>query len=204
MTPAQRWGAALKHQMTLQRVPVRSLARVTGIHPKTLQGYRKGRVLPRVQRAAEIADALVAPNLLALCTRLRTEECDECGRGFVRDQRGGNPQRWCSRLCSDRHRKRVVYAEDRRWTGKRYDAWKRKAERLQAHVDAMCRACEPDGACRTSDCPLRGASPFVLVEERHIERPEQGIIRHPPGSSLGRERRLEREREYARRRRSAV
>ncbi len=33
---------------------------------------------------------------------------------------------------------------------------------LQALVDAMCASCEPEGVCRTPECPLRAASPLPI------------------------------------------
>lgn len=35
---------------------------------------------------------------------------------------------------------------------------------LRELIDAMCRGCEPEGLCRTAECPLRPASPLPLQE----------------------------------------
>lgn len=201
--PAVEWGRALRHVMTHDSVPVKKLAAALGVNPAIVSQYRQGHQLPRVARAAEIADALMAPHLLALCTKLRTIACEECGTEFVRDQRGGHLKRWCSKQCSDRYRTRVIYANDRRWTGKRYDTWKRKAEKLQASVNAMCRACEPEGACRDSGCELRSVSPLPLIEVRPVPRAEKGTIRRGPGAAQ-QEHRREYNREWMRRKRAAA
>jgi transcriptional regulator with XRE-family HTH domain len=163
VTPeARRWGSALTVEMARQGISVNELARRTGWQKATISDYRRGEHLPLVGRAGAIAEVLAAPRLLALCVSLRTVTCDECERTFVRDKRGGNQQRWCTFACKDRYRKRVTYAADRAWTGKRYDTWQRIAKRLQGRVDAMCRSCEPDGLCRQADCELRGVSPLPI------------------------------------------
>jgi transcriptional regulator with XRE-family HTH domain len=159
---AVRWGKALTAEMAQQGVGVLELARRTGWQKATISDYRRGAHMPRVARAAIMADALSCPRLLSLCVSLRTVTCEECERTFVRDQRGGTQRRWCTYACKDRYRKRVTYAVDRAWSGKRYDTWMRMAKRLRASVDAMCRSCEPDGLCRQSDCPLRSESPWPL------------------------------------------
>lgn len=50
--------------------------------------------------------------------------------------------------------------------------------RLDAHaesIDAMCRGCEPEGLCRTPECPLRPFSPLPLRGTYAEERPTRRI-----------------------------
>lgn len=55
---------------------------------------------------------------------------------------------------------RYVGRESRRAV--RRDRLSATLDATRALIDAMCRSCEPDGVCRTADCPLRPASPLPL------------------------------------------
>lgn len=37
---------------------------------------------------------------------------------------------------------------------------------MKTAIAAYCKGCEPEGICRTSECPLREFSPFVFVARR--------------------------------------
>lgn len=159
-----RWSAEMRRRQDKAGITSVDLARLSGMDKGMVSRYRCGDSLPRVGRAAILAEILDAPMLLSLCVELRTKTCEECDATFVSDGRGGNEKRWCSKECGDRYRVRVRYPSERHWNGQRYDTWKRIAQKLRTSVEAMCRACEPDATCRDSVCPLRNVSPFPLVE----------------------------------------
>jgi hypothetical protein len=47
---------------------------------------------------------------------------------------------------------------------------RRRLPVFQAAIEAMCRACEPEGYCRDGSCPLRPVSPFLLaIEPKAVE-----------------------------------
>ena len=54
----------------------------------------------------------------------------------------------------------------------------RRAQTIQAAVDAMCAGCEPAGVCRTPECALRSVSPLSLALQ-----PDKtaGEVRKPEG-----------------------
>lgn len=45
---------------------------------------------------------------------------------------------------------------------------RRRLPVFQAAIEAMCRACEPEGYCRDGSCPLRPVSPFLLAIEPKV------------------------------------
>jgi transcriptional regulator with XRE-family HTH domain len=50
----------------------------------------------------------------------------------------------------------------------RVDAQDRRLRALVASVEAMCGGCEPEGLCRTTDCPLRPFSPLPVASDRAV------------------------------------
>jgi hypothetical protein len=52
--------------------------------------------------------------------------------------------------------------------GRRVDGQGRALALRSAAIDAMCRACEPDGYCRMAECPLRPVSPLPYREARDV------------------------------------
>lgn len=59
----------------------------------------------------------------------------------------------------------------------RVDGQERRLRAVVAGVEAMCRACEPEGLCRTAECPLRAFSPLPTASERTV-----GRVREPEGN----------------------
>lgn len=58
------------------------------------------------------------------------------------------------------------------------DLAERKSADRQAAIDAMCRDCEPEGLCRTPECPLRGFSPLPLSKRGlsvDAAKPAEGV-----------------------------
>src|SRR4051812_12504934 len=58
----------------------------------------------------------------------------------------------------------------------RVDAQERRLRAGVAGIEAMCRACEPEGLCRTPECPLRSFSPLPEASLRAVAE-----IREPGG-----------------------
>jgi ribosomal protein S27AE len=56
----------------------------------------------------------------------------------------------------------------------RVDGQERRLRAVVAGIEAMCRACEPEGLCRTPECPLRAFSPLPEASARAV-----GEIREP-------------------------
>jgi hypothetical protein len=137
-----------------------------------------------MEQASRYAEALMAPHLVSLCASLRTKECEVCGSSYVEDHNGGLAQRWCSDNCRWVGRGREKAQKGRDETQRRYDLWARRARKLAKAVGAMCRGCEPEGACRQADCPLRPVSPLPLVGDVSVPLATRGSVRHPADHPL--------------------
>jgi hypothetical protein len=120
--------------------------------------WRTGRMLPRHGTAVRLAEALSWPRLRILAEEARRKTCVVDGREFI-DDSGSDNRRYCSTSChevADKGRKG-------RPTREVAAGAERRAARLVAAIEAMCRSCEPEGMCRTADCPLRPVSPLPCV-----------------------------------------
>jgi hypothetical protein len=63
----------------------------------------------------------------------------------------------------------------------RFSTFERRIAGLHGAIDDMCRACEPEGLCRTEDCPLRAFSPLPLAGS-YTEEKRGGRIRQVEGA----------------------
>src|SRR3990167_1008752 len=205
---AAAFGRELVAACQKRRIPLKELQRATGLCPASIDNYRRGRSLPKVEVAKALAAALDWPRLATMIVAARTFPCARsgCERTFRNDT--GVPRRYCSSACQAINanvanaRRRLakgsyglkrprttsrlieqVYVDP--WTGQmlalplgddpRRAAYRKgmaiadeRARLLEDAVAAMCAACEPEGVCRTPDCPLRAFSPLPL--EIHGQR----------------------------------
>lgn len=183
---ALTFGRELVKAYQTRGIPRKELWRTTGIGRTALDNYRTGASLPRTEAAATLARVLEWPKLLEIVREARTRACVRCRREFRTE--GGNSGRkiYCSPACrtvaaqdkiASRRLRRGGQTDDRRQTQAaiaRLRSGIRIAEdragELGAAIDAMCGSCEPEGICRTPDCPLRAFSP--LPYEIHGQKRE--------------------------------
>lgn len=175
---AQAFGRELGLACRARGVTLNELARSIGIGHTALDHYRTGSVLPKTATARAMAAALTWPRLATLIEQARTFVCDRPGCSRTYRNEGGGPRRYCTptcvrlaqeqRLASTRLRQ-AGQTGDRRSSGaaiKRLRSAARIADEralmAEQAIAAMCRECEPDGLCRTEDCPLRSLSPLPL------------------------------------------
>lgn len=158
---AQRFGRALEHAMHMRDVGTRPLAEGLQASRTTIMYWRTGRILPRLDKAQEIAAALDWPALVTLMVELRTKQCQVDGVAFV-DDTGSDNRVYCSSSCQRVGRKRLA-GRDVRASAIRAE---RALTRHRGAVEAFCRACEPGGWCQAPECELRPVSPLPLVAER--------------------------------------
>jgi transcriptional regulator with XRE-family HTH domain len=159
---ARRFGLELDRAVRLRGVSLRSLAVRAGVSRSLLYFYREGVSLPTLEAAGRLAEELDCRRLVAIAEEARSGTCELCARAFTSTAGAGN-RRFCSDDCrriAYEHRTRKRPARDRAVRAER------TAARHVAAVDAFCRACEPDGACRTPECPLRVVSPLPLARGR--------------------------------------
>lgn len=181
---AAAFGRELVRACAARNVPRTELHRATGIGRTTLDHYRTGSSLPRIAAASALAAVLDWPKLVDIVREARTRACKRCGRPFSND--GGNlgAKRYCGVPCRDAAEQERIASTRLRQAGHlesrapglggvrqreaiaRLRSGLRIAEEqtrdLRAAIDAMCRDCEPMGACRTVACPLRPYSPLPL------------------------------------------
>lgn len=160
---AHTFGAALARLLVKKNVGKRTLAREAGVTRSAIANYIAGLNLPTFQTAARIADILESDELRMIIAESRTYVCPIDRRRFTFN--GQSRKTYCSVECQR------VAAKQRIGTTvtRRADRAERRIRTYQAAVDSMCRECEPAGACRTADCPLRGVSPLPFVVDRAVE-----------------------------------
>jgi hypothetical protein len=158
---AIRFGRELERAMRTRDVGARVVAEAVGSGRNSIRHWRDGRMLPRLDTARRLAEALDWPRLASLADELRRKACPIDGVTFV-DDSGSDNRVYCAPDCQ-----RV--AEKRR-IGSTIDKRAAVAERrLHAHtaaVAAYCAGCEPSGRCVTAECPLRPVSPLPLFASR--------------------------------------
>jgi len=153
MTPASaQFAAALRAAMRHRGASNRGVAVVCGTTEAAVSQWRRGEHLPTLRCANKLAEALHAPDLLTLCVRLRSGTCIVC-KGPFTDESGR--RKYCSVRCRTYAAKGVSVSHP--------------TDARQAAIDAYCRSCEPELACRTPRCELRAFSPLPLVTLERVE-----------------------------------
>lgn len=141
------YGRVLQRVLVERGVTDAALGEAVGKDRRTVANWRKGDYLPDTDTAYRIAAALAEPALYKMVVRRRSGTCRYCGSATVAIS--NRPRVWCNATCRDRFR---------------YHRTPRVSPEAKA-IAAMCRECEPEGACFTSDCPLRDWSPFPLAPD---------------------------------------
>lgn len=154
---AREFGRHLATALAKRRMPKRELAREAGVTRSAIRNYLAGLNLPTFQTAERIAEALDWPGLMEVLARTREYVCPIDKRRFVFN--GQSRRTYCSPECQHVAEKQ----RSGRKTRQAADGAIRRLQLVQGAVDAMCRSCEPEGRCRTGDCPLRAVSPLPLV-----------------------------------------
>jgi hypothetical protein len=174
---AKRFGAQLQRAMTARKMRPFHLFKQAGggFSHFSFDAWLHGRSLPRLDRAIKLAEVLDWPALAAIAREGRTGTCQRegCNRTFITE--GGKSRMYCSPRCYKLvHEYNLSFAHARRKQigGEEAELRLQAAEgraaldeiaELQRSVAAMCNECEPDGYCRTPDCPLRIVSPLPLA-----------------------------------------
>lgn len=185
---ARAFGRELVKACRARDVPLKGLARSIGIGHTALDHYRQGVVLPKTATAYAIAEVLDWPRLAEIVEQARTFVCGRPGCERTYRHEGGGPRRYCTPDCQ-----RIAVAQ-RKGSRRLHQAGQKDDGRLRAaaiaqlrsaariaderavaaeiSIAAYCRGCEPEGLCRTADCPLRPFSPLPLAtRDGHYERP---------------------------------
>jgi hypothetical protein len=202
---AQAFGNELVKASLTTGVPFKELERVTGVGHTAMDNYRRGYSLPKTEVAGVLAETLHWPRLRDIVVQARTDTCRRAGCGRTFRNEGGSPKVYCSEMCR-RIAENLRIAATRIRQGGQLKARtpdgvmtenRRKGEAirllrsgmriaderallLQQSVDAMCRGCEPEGVCRTEECPLRNFSPLPLAKH-DVGEPRTSFQIHAAG-----------------------
>lgn len=167
---AIKLGKRLARLLEERHVSRRGLALHLGTSRSLLQLWIRGDVLPSLENAARLSEALADDELLAIVKAARVGRCP-CGRDFLID--GGNRRRYCSAACQRTEQKVRDGVLPKR------DTLARQLEVYRQAIDGYCRSCEPEGLCRTADCPLRDVSPLPLVRPVDVDVAEPWVQGQP-------------------------
>jgi transcriptional regulator with XRE-family HTH domain len=122
----------------------------------SIQLWARGQSLPTIENARRL-DEILGTELEQLIIDSRLVECQNgCGRTVI--VRGNAARtRYCGPDCAKQAAKVRTGLMPKR------DTIMRRLGLHQGAVRDYCGACEPEGVCRTADCPLRPVSPLPLV-----------------------------------------
>jgi hypothetical protein len=185
---AAAFGRELVKACKTRGIPFNGLERAIGTGHSSLDNYRRGLILPKVETAKALAAVLDWPRLATMIVEARTFVCARhgCGRTFRNDT--GAPRRYCTAMCLRINANLRIAEQRMRRAGQSGDARTRAAamrrlksglaiadERsklLESAIAGMCEGCEPEGICHTVECPLRPFSPLpIAVHLLRIARP---------------------------------
>jgi hypothetical protein len=156
---AIRFGRELTRAMKARDVGARTVTDAIHCGRSTVRSWREGRILPRIETARHLAEALDWPRLADLGVELRTKRCPIDDRLFT-DDSGSDNRIYCSDPCKRVAAQSVIGVPTRQRAGI-------AERRLRVHRDAVaayCAGCEPSGRCVTPECELRPVSPLQLYE----------------------------------------
>lgn len=189
---AKRFGAQLQRAMTARKMRPFHLLKAMGGGYSSYQFdcWLHGRALPRLDRAVKMGEVLDWPLLGKIAMEGRTGTCQRpgCGRTFVTE--GGKARMYCSPRCySLVHEYDLSFAHARRKKlGSEEAVLRQEAAEGRAAVEelvelrhsvaSMCKLCEPEGICRTPDCPLRIVSPLPLARAEIRSREAKRLSAH--------------------------
>lgn len=175
---AAAFGRELVKACRRRSVPLKELERVTGVGHTSLDNYRRGLILPKVEVARALAAALNWPHLAEMIVAARTFACARPGCRMIFRNDTGAPRRYHNEMCrriAENLRQGQRHERSAGQTGSnssRAFAMRKlkssvaiadeQTELLQGAIAAMCSSCEPDGICKLEDCPLRPFSPLPL------------------------------------------
>jgi len=169
-------GAHLTHELAIRRISKKGLAQTLSTSRSLLTLWCKGDVLPSLDQARELSEALADPSILKIVMAGRMLTCPVCSRTF--EWRGGGRATY----CSDRCRKYGANAATRRRSN--LPMVESALAMHKAVVATFCGACEPDGICKTPACDLRPVSPLPLRSAIEVDAAQPW--KQGPLSAVGR------------------
>lgn len=169
MTDADKvaYGRLLAQAMRRRRLLAADVAQAVGAATQSVSAWLRGTKLPQMDYSVALAEVLADERLVTHALRMRTRSCGVCGAEFV--DLGKQPKKkYCKPGCAKTAHARKVH-------GRTENRYKLDRSALTLHRESVaryCADCEPQGICRTAECPLRAVSPLPLVDR---ERPATAV-----------------------------
>lgn len=158
---ARKLGAHLSKTLAVRKISKRGLSETLSTSRSLLILWCKGDVLPSIDQARELAEALSDPKILEIVQAGRMLTCPVCQRQF--EWIGGGRATYCSDRCRkygandlSRRRSNIAMVEN-------------ELALFRDRVAAFCGDCELDGICKTAECELRPVSPLPLRAAVDVE-----------------------------------
>lgn len=153
------FAGELRRVMLDRGIRCREVSAALGISLSSVVRWRSGQSMPMHDMVTRLGDLLACEALVTFSLRARLGACEVCHRPFVSQGRGPNRRRFCGERCqqvSRYRRKREAVLDTIAFS-------RIRLSEHQEAVAAFCMTCEPEGLCRTADCPLRAVSPLPFM-----------------------------------------
>lgn len=150
------FATVLRDTIAARGMSLADVRRATGISESTVHYWLTGDRMPTLAKADHMADVLGNAGIARAAAQALQRRCVRCRRKFYAAAKQRNHTRYCGNTC----RQAVARARARRAepTARRV-----RVAKMERAIVTFCRECEPDGICRTAECPLRAFSPFPLA-----------------------------------------
>lgn len=163
-------GARVKRNRLNAGLRQVDVAKAVGITERGYWGVEKGTTTVRYTVGCALAEFFADELMVEMLQNRRWRDCTECGKRFLNVT--DNPDKViCTLECKRMYRQRKTRSYEEGYRENRMrrliNAEKRQGEAIlgfEKAILAMCKGCEPMGACKDSSCALRPVSPFPLRE----------------------------------------
>jgi transcriptional regulator with XRE-family HTH domain len=163
---ANQFGAEFRRAKKARKMTNKQIAEAIGCSANFVTSYCKGYALPRLPRAAQLADLLMWPGILDKAKDYARRNCVFCGIEFY-DYGQQLKAQYCSNACRATFNSRRSREADE--VKERFGRYRLKV--FQEKVAAYCQECTAGEAiCRDEECQLREVSPYPFVALQNLDR----------------------------------
>jgi len=156
---AARFGAEFRRAKKASGLTNQQISDVIGGNPNFITSYSRGYALPRLERAAQLAELLMAPAILERAKDYARRECAFCGAEFY-----DNGQQLKAQYCSNACRATLGSRRSREADEVKERFARSRLKVFQERVAAYCHECTAaEAICRDDECQLREVSPLPYI-----------------------------------------
>lgn len=162
--------------VTLQGRGIRllAMAEAAGVSQSSVTAWKAGKWLPDVKHATLIAERYDYPEFLAAVKAARTISCVKCSKPFLAPNFQVGKARYCSRQCEYKTKNARFRGPRKALTTFSLTESLKKARRRIAMFEAAtarnCLPCEPEGVCRTAECPWHELTKHTCIVDCEFHR----------------------------------